>query len=79
MVDPITTTATMVLFFALFFIVIAALVIFLFIFWIFMLVDAATRNFKSETDKVVWVLVVVLTSWLGAIIYYFVIKRPNKR
>lgn len=49
------------------------------IFWIFMLVDCAKRNFKKENDKIVWIVLMALTSWLGALIYYFVIKRPNKR
>jgi len=49
-----------------------------FIFWIFMLIDVAKRNFKNENDKIIWILVVILASWVGALIYYFVIKKPNK-
>lgn len=55
-----------------------ALFVLAFIFWIFMIVDCAKRKFKNETDKVVWILVIVLLSWLGALIYYFVVKRENK-
>jgi len=44
-----------------------------FVFWIIMLVDSATRKFKSDTDKVVWILVIVLVGIIGALIYYFVI------
>lgn len=44
--------------------------------WIFMLVDIAKRDFKEDDDRVVWLLIVALTSYLGATIYYFVIKRP---
>ena len=58
--------------------IIVALVIFLFIFWILMIIDAAKRKFKDETEKVVWILVVVLLGWLGAIIYYFAVKHPDK-
>ena len=58
---------------------IIGLVIFLFIFWILMIVDAATRKFKSDTDKVVWILIIVFLHIIGALIYYFVIKRGNKR
>ena len=46
-----------------------------FVFWILMLIDSIKRNFKKENDKIIWVLVIVLTGILGAIIYYFVIKR----
>ncbi|MBR9704842.1 hypothetical protein GOV12_05500 [Candidatus Pacearchaeota archaeon] len=52
--------------------------ILLLIFWIFMIIDVAKRNFKTESDKIIWILVVVLAGWIGAIIYYFVIKKPDK-
>lgn len=45
------------------------------IFWIFMLVDCAKRNFKKDNDKVVWILILVFTGIIGAIIYYFVVKN----
>jgi hypothetical protein len=49
--------------------------IFLFIFWILMIIDAATRKFKSDADKIIWILIIISLHILGAIIYYFVIKR----
>lgn len=48
------------------------------IFWIFMIVDVAKRKFKNESDKVLWILVVILAGLIGAIVYYFVVKKPNK-
>ncbi len=48
------------------------------IFWIFMIVDVAKRKFKNDNDRVLWLLVVILAGVVGAIIYYFVIKRPDK-
>lgn len=59
----------------LFFVVIGILA---FIFWIFMIVDVVQRKFKNETDKIVWVLVVIFLHIIGALVYYFVIKRENK-
>lgn len=44
-----------------------------------MIVDVAKRKFKDENDKVVWILIVVLTGIIGALIYYFVIKRKDKK
>jgi hypothetical protein len=41
------------------------------IFWIWMLIVAATRE-RTTGDKVVWVLIILLTHVLGAAIYYFV-------
>lgn len=43
------------------------------VFWIMMLIHAI----KNQTEnKVVWILVIVFTQGLGAIIYYFMEKRP---
>jgi len=49
------------------------------IFWIWMIVDCATRNFKSKSDKMIWVLIIILAHIIGAFIYYFVIKRKEKK
>jgi hypothetical protein len=48
------------------------------IFWVWMIIDCATRNMK-DNDKVVWILVLIFLSWLGATVYYFVIKRNAKK
>jgi prolipoprotein diacylglyceryltransferase len=49
--------------------------IFAFIVWILMLVDAATRTFPGENDKLMWILIIVLVGFIGAVVYYFVVKR----
>ena len=68
-----------VLFLFLIWLAIIVACILLFIFWIFMIIDVANRKFKNENDKIVWILVVILAGIIGALIYYFVIKKPNKR
>jgi len=50
----------------------------LFIFWVIMLVDVATRKFKESNDKLVWILVVVLVGLIGGLVYYFVIYSKDK-
>ena len=55
------------------------LAILAFVFWIFMLIDAAKRNFKADSDKIIWVLIIVFLGIIGAIVYYFVIKREDKK
>jgi hypothetical protein len=40
------------------------------VFWIMALVDVVRREFRHQNDKVVWVLVICLGSWLGAIVYF---------
>lgn len=49
--------------------------------WIWMIVDVAKRDFEKENDKMLWILVVVLAGWIGALIYYITIKRkdPNNQ
>jgi hypothetical protein len=53
-------------------------------FWIWMLVDIIKRddcNFSDSTGKdlkIVWLLVVIFTQSLGAVIYYFMVYAPRK-
>jgi len=44
-------------------------------FWIWMIVDCAKRNFKNNTEKVVWILVILFAKIIGAVIYFFVVKN----
>ena len=46
-------------------------------FWIWMLVDCATKEPSQGNEKLIWVLIIVLTHWIGAAIYYFV-RRPTR-
>lgn len=46
-----------------------------FIFWLWMLVNAIKHQ---EDNKVMWVLIIILLSLLGAVIYYFVQKKKRK-
>jgi hypothetical protein len=52
--------------FGLFFLLLA---IAAFIFWIWMLVDCIKNTRLGETEKVVWVLVIIFLHALGALIY----------
>lgn len=56
-----------------------ALAIYLFVFWIMMIIDCAKRKFKTDSEKVVWILILIFLGLLGAIIYYFVVKRHSKK
>lgn len=40
------------------------------LFWIWMLIDCASRKFKNDSDKIVWVLIILFSSFIGAFIYY---------
>lgn len=51
----------------------------LFVFWIWMIVDAAQRKFKNAVEKVIWLVVIVLGGWIGALVYLIVIKKYNHK
>ncbi|RIK10030.1 MAG: hypothetical protein DCC49_04445 [Acidobacteria bacterium] len=76
----------MFLIFGLFYLVIFAISIGGLIVWIWMLIDVATRPAWQFPDarpdsqnKVLWILIVALGGWIGALIYYFMIlKKAGK-
>lgn len=48
------------------------------VFWIWMLVDCLKNEDSKENDIILWVLVIILTNWIGALIYFFV-RRPERK
>jgi len=48
------------------------------VFWIWMLVDCATKEPSDGNDKIIWILVIIFTHWIGALIYYLV-RRPERK
>ena len=69
---------TMVLFPMLMFLFILPVVALLMAFWIWMLVDCATKESSAGNDKIIWILIIVFTHWIGALIYFFV-RRPERK
>ncbi len=47
------------------------------IFWIWMIVDCAVNEPSEGMDKLVWIVIIVFTNWIGALIY-FLIRRPKR-
>ena len=47
------------------------------IFWIWMLVDCVTNKTLRDNQKIGWIIVILFTHLLGAIIYYFVVRSPR--
>lgn len=47
-------------------------------FWIWMIVDCATNEPQGNDNKIVWILIIVLTHFIGALIYFFA-RRPERR
>ncbi len=48
------------------------------IFWVWMLVDCANAPMNSG-DKTAWVLIILFTQLLGAVLYYFIPRRERLR
>ena len=59
---------------ALVFLIIFIIMIPFIIFWVKMIIDASKREFK---DKTVWLILIVALGLVGAIVYYFAIKRNS--
>jgi len=47
------------------------------IFWIWMLVDCIKNSSLSDTEKIIWVLVILLLNGLGALIYFFAARKKG--
>ena len=53
-------------------------------FWLWMLIDCLKRQddmfkFGGNNAKLIWILVIIFTGLIGAVIYYFLIKRTDSR
>jgi hypothetical protein len=48
------------------------------VFWIWMIVDCATKEPSAGNEKIVWILVIIFTHWIGALIY-FLVRRPQRK
>ncbi|WP_462272745.1 PLDc N-terminal domain-containing protein [Methanohalophilus sp.] len=46
-------------------------------FWIWMLIDCITKETDRSNERLIWIIVIVFTHLLGAILYF--ILRKNKR
>lgn len=47
------------------------------ILWVWVLVDCATKEPSEGNDKIIWILVILLTHLIGALIYLLV-RRPQR-
>jgi hypothetical protein len=46
-------------------------------FWLWMLVDCLRRIFPDSTTKLMWALLIVLTHFVGATIYFFLGRQQG--
>ena len=76
--DP-KTLAPVLIFAPLFLIIFFTLFMAVIAFWIWMVVDCAI-NEPAGNDKIVWLLVIILLHFIGALIYFFArrLTRPKR-
>lgn len=60
-----------------FVIIAAAVLLALSIFWIWAILDCARYESPDDNDKIVWILIILLLHWLGALLYTLV-RRPER-
>jgi hypothetical protein len=49
-----------------------------FAFWLWMLIDSLTNKGLDGSERVVWVLVIVLLPFIGSILYFFLGRLKRK-
>ena len=49
-----------------------------FILWIWTLIDCIKNEPAEGNDKIIWILLIVLTNWVGALIY-LIVRRPQRK
>lgn len=47
--------------------------------WIWMIVDCVQYERSDSNNKIIWVLIILLTHVVGAIIYFFMRRQPRVR
>lgn len=47
------------------------------IFWVWMLIDCLIKESNEGSNKIAWILVILFTHLIGALVYYLV-RRPQR-
>jgi len=47
------------------------------VFWAYMIWNCIKRDFDNEVDKFIWLIFMIITHFVGAFVYYFLIKRKG--
>ncbi len=59
------------------------IMVILLILWIALLIDCLQRKFKTDMDKIAWIIVLVFVPAVGAIVYiyavFFLFKKKKRR
>lgn len=75
--------ASVAVFMLIFIIAFFGVLIFLFVFWILMLIDALSRKeWKNNDERMMWIIILIVSLFIqlwgiASIVYYFVVKRQG--
>jgi cytochrome c oxidase assembly factor CtaG len=47
------------------------------LFWLWMLVDCPMKESSDGSDKLVWIIIIIFTHFIGAVAY-FLFRRPQR-
>lgn len=52
----------------------------IFAFWVWMLVDCAQAPEPpgESNHRLVWILILVFTGWIGALLYFVIVRQPRR-
>lgn len=54
-----------------------AIVLMILGFWFWMLTDCINKKFKHQRSMIEWFIIIIFLPVVGAIIYYFLVKRKH--
>jgi len=55
------------------------LVLGIFVFWVWTIVDVAKRDFSNSNERLIWLLLIILLGFVPSLIYYIVVMRPDNK
>ena len=55
-----------------------SIVVGLFVLWIWTLIDCIKNESTEGNERIVWVVVIAVTHWIGALIY-LIVRRPQRK
>ena len=55
-----------------------SIVVGLLILWIWTLIDCIKNESTEGNERIVWVVVIAVTHWIGALIY-LIVRRPQRK
>lgn len=58
---------------------VAAIAILGTIFWLWMIIDCATKEPSGSNNQIIWLLIIIFTHLIGAILYYFIRRSERIR